>query len=442
MVAFRLDRAPRATGLLVLAIAAAPDRGFSQPAVEPGPAPRQFIEAVLEQLPDDAADPLELIESMKARGAFRSLEEAPPILEAIRNEEAEGNAEFAWHLEQELLALARRFPADVRAVAILRGAGDKRMEILGRYVAGAFPPQIVLGCYYGGGPPAGDILTASLGCRAGSRGEAIRALISDAQRHYAGAIFVLLRTERYSSRELRELELALVRASYAVRYYNDRHGFGVSFRPAPSTWEAVLRIANWEPPHLRGARASEHPESRRGEADRRSVPNHQFWLARLSLERLFAYDVAIAAPWPKQIEALIRIADWDLLYSRNKSALEGYELAQELLEEAGAPRAAVDRFFAPKTPVVIPAFLPNPLAADPDAETTGHIEVSFEISKYGKSRRIEIVHAAPGVSKAEEDGLVELIRRSRFRPRISRGGLARASVVVRYAVQERDMWSP
>ena len=83
---------------------------------------------------------------------------------------------------------------------------------------------------------------------------------------------------------------------------------------------------------------------------------------------------------------------------------------------------------------MLPTFLPNPLQTEPSAR---YIEVSFEITKYGESRRVEILGAAPEVSDAAKDELVTLIKGSRFRPRVKDGELAGAvPVVLRYYLDD------
>ena len=90
----------------------------------------------------------------------------------------------------------------------------------------------------------------------------------------------------------------------------------------------------------------------------------------------------------------------------------------------------IAEIFSPPTPTVLPAFLPNPLETMPSAR---YIEVSFEITKFGESRRVEILGAAPDVSDAAKDELASFIKESRFRPRVTDGKLGRpAPVVVRY----------
>ena len=89
----------------------------------------------------------------------------------------------------------------------------------------------------------------------------------------------------------------------------------------------------------------------------------------------------------QQVEAIVRLADWDLQYSRNALALDGYEQAYAFLKAAGA-QAAIDALFSPPLPFVLPTFDPNPLGAGAGDEAAGYIDVAFTITKVGAPRRI------------------------------------------------------
>jgi hypothetical protein len=88
--------------------------------------------------------------------------------------------------------------------------------------------------------------------------------------------------------------------------------------------------------------------------------------------------------------------------------------------------------FAPPLPVVLPSFEPNPLARDETQPATGHIDVSFTISKYGEASAI-LIRGTENAGEAAVDELVDLVKSSRFRPRFVNGRLADpAPVTVRY----------
>ena len=136
--------------------------------------------------------------------------------------------------------------------------------------------------------------------------------------------------------------------------------------------------------------------------------------------RLYRYEVASLAPIVQQVEAIVRLADWDLQYARNALALDGYEQAYAFLKAAGA-QAAIDALFSPPLPFVLPTFDPNPLGAGAGDEAAGYIDVAFTITKVGAPRRIKIVGATSNATEAAKKDLAVLISRSCFRPRVVRG---------------------
>lgn len=397
-----------AAGMLVLLAIAVPSDCFSQSSLESaanrehelvdrieqeqsnnGPHSEELIGpltalALLHQEEGDRALAVTAIERarqvVRANDGLYSLEQTPLIWQLIANEEAIGNAEAAWHLEQELLKLARRHPEDQRSASIFREIGDRRLEMLERYLGGEFPPQLFLGCYYD------RRSRISRNCNSGSRSAAAGAMLAEAVRHYRSAIDVFRRNERYASDELRELELAILRNCHSYRRFRSR--------------------------------------------------THGACHVGANLRRLLSYDVRSSAPPQDRIEGLVRLADWRLQASLNRSALEAYEQVYEQLERSPVTQAFIDQIFSPETPVVLPDYMPNPLASQETPQSTGYIDSAFEITKYGKSRRIEILETTTNATDDAQDRLIDAIKTSRFRPRITDGRLETSRVTMRYYVME------
>lgn len=313
---------------------------------------------------------------VRANHGLRSLEQAPLIRQQIFSQRALGNTEAAWELEQELLILAERHPNDLRTVPILRDLGDWRMDILRRYLGGTFPREIYLGCYYD--PIPYDDFGS---CHSGSRRQVVYSLLSNAWSHYSAAIDVLLRNGQYDSAMLDELEREMIDSAYTFG------GYGVG---------------------------------------------------RASFRRLFDYQIATGAPFLEQVEALVQLADWDLVFVDQRGAPLGlYEIAYEQMKQHGADQESIDRMFAPEIPIVLPTFLPNPLAAHAPRDASGYIDVAFQVTKFGKSRSIEILDATANATNDEKHDLERLISRSRFRPMLTDGQFLRTEpIVVRYYLGE------
>jgi hypothetical protein len=86
---------------------------------------------------------------------------------------------------------------------------------------------------------------------------------------------------------------------------------------------------------------------------------------------------------------------------------------------------------------VLPAFSRNPLALSETPDSSGYIDVAFDITKYGKSKAIEVLATTTNTASAARTRLIDLIRDSRFRPRMSGGTFAdRSRVVLRYYVND------
>ncbi|HEU4617596.1 MAG TPA: hypothetical protein VFV10_06115 [Gammaproteobacteria bacterium] len=415
-----------AAEMLVLAAAAAafgrPPAAFSQPAfgareqavvaaideeqAQNGPnskaliAPLTALALLYEEKGDYAlstAATRRALEVVRVNYGLHSLDQAPLLEQAVRNEQARGDAGAAWNLEQELLGLVERHPGDLQTVPILHEIADERMKILGRYYVGDFPPEIVLGCYYGEN------------CHAGSRGKVIESLLGEAKGYYAKAIDVLLENDRYASEEFRELVDAFLRGSYLYGHYLD-------------VGDVLGRVLAYESAHS----SSVASESR--------------------------------------IETLVRIGDWDVLLAgvSNRlmrvqsdddegggraelvqepydydAVLDVYEQAYARLMSEHAPQASIDAVFAPTIPTVLPTVMPNPLATAPKTESAPYVDVAFEITKYGKSRHVEVRDRTANATRAQERELMRLIRTSTFRPRMVAGRFAdSAPVTLRYYFDE------
>ena len=314
-----------------------------------------------------------------------SLEQAPLIRQSIASAEALGDHWSAWELERGLLRLALRNPDDPRTAEILRDTADRRMEMLAKYNAGEFPPELIFGCYYAGPhiiQDLGDVTDRK--CMSGSAGAARAALAIEARHYYARAVDILLKNHRYSSDDLPRLFRDLVAISYE---YGD-----------PS-------------------------------------------IGRKSLNYLLAYQASNSAPWRDQIGTLLQIADWDLLHAVGlddmDAALVEYAHAYDLLQRAGVGQESIREMFAPDTPVALPVFVRSPLVAEAQREDSGHIDAAFELDKYGRSRRVQILRTTPEATRAVAKHVENVILQSRFRPRLVDGSVAdRDRVVIRYQLDD------
>jgi hypothetical protein len=323
-----------------------------------------------------------LLQVVRVNYGLHSLEQAPVIERLISNEVAIGNAETAWELEQELLALARRYPSDLRTVSIFHELADSRIK---RWSTGELTPQLVCSTAPPRAPVREPVELADLvaappvfgpDCSAPRYAGAYETLRHETLRNYAEAIDVLRRNELYSSAELRELEMKLVGS---------------------------------------------------GNCD----------LARESYRRLMSYNAASSESLLEQTPTFVEAADLELRCWDSGVALGMYEQSYALLKQKGIAQTSIDEVFSPEVPVILSTVLPNPLPTHQTTEGQGYIDVRFDITQDGKARSIEVLYATAGAADAFKDRLVELIEASLFRPRVMNGHIARrAPVSIRYYVNE------
>jgi hypothetical protein len=370
---------------------------------------------------------------------LHTLEQVALIEQAMESQREIGDLAMVQALEEELLELATRHPEDMRTVAIHREVAERRVNLLASFLAYEYPAEI----YGDGGPllpeeperprPASSAqVTLDLGF---TRDEVITQLASEAQLHFAGGIMVILENGLYTDQELRNLELAIVRISDGFRQRTKGFDTGSIIRDYHHiVYDPQLQTRTEVLSDLAGSNGAERTETLDGVTSR-------YRLGRESYRRLIAYEEAVSrgAPadgqaWSNRLDAYFGIADWDLLYSQNGLAVDEYSQIHEILKSASTAGPLIDALFAPQIPVVLPTFLANPFETP---VTARYIDVKFEITRFGESRRIEILRATPDVEDAEKADLVNLIGSSRFRPRVADGELARAApVTFRYHLND------
>lgn len=326
---------------------------------------------------DLAAETVErALQVIRANFGLYSLDQASLLRLLIAAEQEAGDFENVGKLQERLLMLAKRHPDDLRTVPILREAGDRQLEVAQNVREHGLPLALSVNFSYLPGPGDSPAATPT------SREFMARMLTMQAVGNYVGAIQVLVSNELYDSDELRELELDLVRISYNAGAYS---------------------------------------------------------YGRNSLRRVISYDTASSKPWLARVKGVVQIADWDLLYSHNGMALDLYKDVHAELREKGIAAETVAELFAPEVPVALPTFVPNPVVSPKTEDSTGFIDVSFEITKYGRSQAIRTLDTTTNASKSARRDLESLVRRTRFRPQLTDGAFVRTEpVIVRYYVNESN----
>jgi tetratricopeptide (TPR) repeat protein len=276
-----------------------------------------------------------------------NLDQAALVERLIDSELAIGQVTSASQLQDRLVALARRNPADPRAASIFRDAAERQIDYYERYLRGEIPPELTIN---GDGP-----------------GRRAAVSVWQARRHYNSAIFALLRNVPEHRAELAELEEGLTRTYYL---------------------EASTRRRSYQGPG-----------------------DSLYGLGLVSYVRRVEYTRAGSPSAVDYAQALIELADWSLLFSRNGTAVKRYAEVQN-----GVPAASIEVLFPANTPVSLPTFAPTPFDEAAGVASTGYVDVDFEVGKYGQPRDVTIVAVAGDDAAATSKELAAAIHRGRFRP--------------------------
>jgi hypothetical protein len=314
---------------------------------------------------DLAVDALaQALQIRRANEGLYSFDQVPLLKQLMMNEAALGRVAEAAEFQGRMLDLARRNSDDLRSVPIFREAGDRQMAVYERYLAGEIPGELEV-----------NTRPAGFGSMNGGRGfgnsRYARYGPWGARANYNAAIRSILRNEEYEHEDLLELEQSLTRSYY-------------------------LEAAELDYP--------------------REAPLHG--MGRASYRRRVAYSVINSGEVVDFAAALVALADWDLLFSYNGSAVARYDEALALLRRENAPEVAVRALFPVDEAVRLPTFVPNPLATSGGAsQDAAYVDVAFEVSKYGVPRKIDVVGMSSESLRRLSHDVAKEVALSRFRPR-------------------------
>jgi hypothetical protein len=284
-----------------------------------------------------------------------SIDQAALLERLIASEIAIGQAATAEELRGRLLELARRNLSDPRSASIFREAAEREVDRYETYLREGLPPTLTIG----------DPLAPQRSAAAG---------VWRARRLYNEAIWAVTINPRQNQAELAELEEGLARTYYLEASNRNRWYQGVD--------------------------------------------DPLYGLGLVSYQRRVGYAGA-ASPGEavEYARALVELADWSLLFSRNGTAVKRYAEAYSLLVGQRVSESSIEQFFPADAPVFLPAFAPSPLdGMVVVAGSSDYVDVDFEIGKYGQPRKITIVAVAGRDAQAISKQLVAAIGSRRFRP--------------------------
>jgi tetratricopeptide (TPR) repeat protein len=336
---------------------------------------------------------------MRVNDGFDTLPEIPLIAKLVRTEEARGRVAEAWALEQALLTLGERYAGSIETLEIFQDLAARRLALWRVYNSGSIPPQIELGCYYNRrefNAAMGALLITNDNrdtrerCTAGDRPVVQLALLIEARSYQMRALEALLQNGGYASDPFWEQFTQMLDTSYRV------------MRRARNTADTPL--ANM-------------------------------------MVRLLSYEPRDAAERQRRAHILVQLADMNVVRARQldryvgfDAVREQYEQAYAVLQQEGLGHTELQEIFAPALPVTLPSFSSSPLATD-TAGSAGFIDVSFEITRQGKTRRVKTNDASANVERAQRRALERTIGLTTFRPRVVDGRMIdNAPVSLRYYI--------
>jgi len=153
---------------------------------------------------------------------------------------------------------------------------------------------------------------------------------------------------------------------------------------------------------------------------------------REALERRLKYMLNMEDISPEDIaKARLELGDWLMIFKKRVAAMAQYEEAYRefAAAEAEVPAQALDALFNPLMPVTIPTFVDYRftraalgIPQDQPLAYRGWFDVKVDITRYGKTRDVEILARSDEASDAIENTLLRQLRNSTsFRPRMPNG---------------------
>jgi len=356
--------------------------------------------------------PLAIAALERALGVVRvnhglfSFEQVPLIEGVIESRIALGEYDEAAKLDTTVLELVGRNRGDSRIAATLTALADREMDTVERFIEHGAAPQF----NFNMDPLAGPDLRAVEALLAGrqpvlmdeSLGEepvltgrrAAVAALRSARRHYNQAIAATQIKSGADIEALFEVEQKVIQTLYLEVTSRELRPSGPGFLRADASafrpGESVFRA------HITNSRS----------------------------HRRTAVDVA---------DALLKLGDWQLMFSRNATALNTYQTAHDLLIREGVAMTTIDELLTPTVPVMLPSLDPLADAAAVPSSYRGFVDLSFVVTRYGRVKGDRVIGASSGTPSKVVKLAKQHASQARVRPRFAAGTPTRGDrVAVRY----------
>src|SRR5690606_28782124 len=138
--------------------------------------------------------------------------------------------------------------------------------------------------------------------------------------------------------------------------------------------------------------------------DRRGILQRSFYgIGTSVLEARVLNLMSVGASAVEIGRALLRLADWHLLFSKNSRALELYQQAHDFLVREAVPADALAELVSPATPVALADLTTDPaVELDPTRAYSGYVDVAVTTGRFGDVKDVVIVGKSAGTSPAIE----------------------------------------
>lgn len=241
-----------------------------------------------------------------------------------------------------------------------------------------------------------------------------------AQLNFQNAINLLLQAKEYANPELLDLERKLVSTLFL-----HTHQENIVYEP-----DFYL------------SRTNKATGTRLDTSTQNLLNSEDYDAGVESLRRSLTYIVNNEQRTPEQVaKAMLEAGDWELLFVRGRRAEEKYAEAYSFFTDNPELTATINDLVYPELPVVLPVFLPAPnsreklgIAADEEVNYFGYVDVSFSITKSGKTRRVDFLGQGGEVTRNMEIRLGDYLKNLTFRPRFKDDELDITPLQLRYYI--------
>jgi hypothetical protein len=170
------------------------------------------------------------------------------------------------------------------------------------------------------------------------------------------------------------------------------------------------------------------------------LESQEYRLGQESYERSLSYISNNENRTASQLAAImLEAADWQLLFERKVKAAGEYEKVYEFFLQFPEFAQEAESLLYPEMPVVLPVFLPQPnskekldISTEQPLRYFGYIDVSFQINRFGKAKRISVLGEGGEVTRNMEIRMQQYLQNVLFRPRFKEGKLDTDNFQLRY----------